>query len=249
VPFLDNGILSQFEGYERLEELDWKSLQEKHGDIQRLDRILEAEDDSPDRYKASKQADVLMLFFLFSSEELADLFQRMGYEWDPGSIPDCVDYYIKRTSHGSTLSRVVHAWVLSRSDRAGSWGLFSEALKSDISDIQGGTTSEGIHLGAMAGTVDLIQRCYAGIVTRDDVLWLNPRLPRELRHLRLHLRYRGDWFCLDVSQEELCVSLDEGAAGERTVGYQGMIHTVEPGEYEVFALDSGGSGNQSPGHK
>lgn len=249
VPFLSDRIPSQFEGYENLEELDWKSLQQKHGDIQRLDRILEAEDDSPDRYKASKQADVLMLFFLFSSEELADLFQQMGYEWDPESIPDCVDYYIHRTSHGSTLSRVVHAWVLSRSDRAGSWDLFSEALKSDVGDIQGGTTSEGIHLGAMAGTVDLIQRCYTGIVLRDDVLWLNPRLPRELRHLRLHLRHRGDWFCVDINQEKLCVSLDEGAENARTVGYQGMVHTIEPGKPEIFPLHPEEPGKQSPGRK
>jgi hypothetical protein len=28
---------------------------------------------------------------------------------------------------------------------------------------QGGTTAEGIHLGAIAGTVDLLQRCYSGL--------------------------------------------------------------------------------------
>jgi trehalose/maltose hydrolase-like predicted phosphorylase len=35
---------------------------------------------------------------------------------------------------------------------------FEEALQSDLSDIQHGTTAEGIHLGAMAGTLDLVQR-------------------------------------------------------------------------------------------
>jgi trehalose/maltose hydrolase-like predicted phosphorylase len=39
-----------------------------------------------------------------------------------------------------------------------SWNLFREALESDICDIQGGTTHEGIHLGAMAGTVDIVQQ-------------------------------------------------------------------------------------------
>ena len=33
---------------------------------------------------------------------------------------------------------------------------FAEALQSDVSDIQQGTTAEGVHLGAMAGTVDLV---------------------------------------------------------------------------------------------
>ncbi|MFC9964544.1 hypothetical protein ACFVH4_09905 [Nocardia ignorata] len=42
----------------------------------------------------------------------------------PELIPRTVDYYIARTSHGSTLSRLAHTWVLVRTDRARSWGLF-----------------------------------------------------------------------------------------------------------------------------
>jgi Glycosyl hydrolase family 65, N-terminal domain/Glycosyl hydrolase family 65, C-terminal domain len=55
------------------------------------------------------------------------------------------------------------------------------------------TTTEGIHLGAMAGTVDLVQRCYTGLETRQDVLWLNPSLPQELDGLDFEVRYRGHW--------------------------------------------------------
>jgi hypothetical protein len=57
-----------------------------------------------------------------------------------------LDHYLKRASHGSTLSGVVNAWVLARSDRPRSWRLFTEALRSDLHDVQGGTTAEGIHL-------------------------------------------------------------------------------------------------------
>ena len=70
VPFHDDGIISQFEGYEELEELDWDAYRERYGNIQRLDRILRAEGEDPDRYKVTKQADVVMLFFLFSPGEL-----------------------------------------------------------------------------------------------------------------------------------------------------------------------------------
>ncbi|MEQ9672570.1 glycosyl hydrolase family 65 protein [Coleofasciculus sp. G2-EDA-02] len=103
----------------------------------------------------------------------------------------------------SALSRMVHSWVLSRSDREKAWTFFTEALHSDIDDIQGGTTPEGIHLGAMAGTVDLMQRCYTGLDIRDQVLWLNPFLPKELSDIRLRLCYRGHWagFTDNVSQE------------------------------------------------
>ncbi|MBK5931491.1 glycoside hydrolase family 65 protein [Halochromatium salexigens] len=203
--FHDQDVISQFEGFDQLKELDWQSYRERYGDIQRLDRILEAEGDSPNRYQATKQADVLMLFYLFSTEELERLLTRLGYPFHPEMIPRNVDYYGSRTSHGSTLSRVVDAWVLARRDRQRSWSLFTEALESDVADIQGGTTSEGIHLGAMAGTVDLIQRCYAGIEVRDQRLWLNPALPEELQRLRIRLRFRGQTLELDVSHERVRV--------------------------------------------
>ena len=137
LPFHDDGIISQFEGYEELEELDWEGYRARYGNIQRLDRILEAEGDSPNRYKASKQADVLMLFYLLSADELRKLFDRLGYPFEYDTIPKNIEYYLARTSHGSTLSEVVHAWVLVRSDRERAWKLFSEALESDLLDTPG----------------------------------------------------------------------------------------------------------------
>ena len=70
VVFHDDGVISQFEGYEDLAELDWDAYRERYGDISRLDRILEGENDTPNAYKVSKQADVLMLFYLLSADEL-----------------------------------------------------------------------------------------------------------------------------------------------------------------------------------
>src|SRR4029453_5122951 len=180
IPFHDGDIISQFEGYGDLDELDWDGLRRRHGDIRRLDRILEADGDTPNRYKASKQADVLMLFYLLSAEGLRGALGRLGYRVEAAAIRRTVEYYLERTSHGSTLSGVVNAWVLARSDRPQSWRVFTEALASDPHDVRGGTTAEGIPLGAMAGTVDLVQRCYTGLETRQDVLWLNPSLPEEL---------------------------------------------------------------------
>jgi alpha,alpha-trehalase len=183
VCFHDGDIISQFEGYGELEELDWEGLRRRHGDIRRLDRILEASGDTTNRYKASKQADVLdvlivlMLFYLLSAEELRGLLERLGYRLEPSAIRRNVDYYLARTSHGSTLSGVVNASVLARSDRPRSWRFFTEVLASDLHDVQGGTTAEGIHLGAMAGTVDLVQRCYTGLETRDGVLGSTPACP------------------------------------------------------------------------
>jgi len=236
VPFHDDGVISQFEGYEQLEEFDWEGYREKYGQIQRLDRILEKEGADPNRYKVSKQADVLMLFFLFSTEELTEIFDRLGYEFTPDSIFKTIHYYIQRTSHGSTLSWVTHAWVLARADRSRSWQLLHQALDSDFADIQGGTTSEGIHLGAMAGTVDLIQRCYTGVEPRANVLTFNPLLPEELTCLNTTVRYRGQTLDIAVTHDCLRISSRLFTAYPITIAYRGHVREISPGQRYEFRL-------------
>ena len=103
VPFHADGVISQFEGYEDLEELDWEGLRARHGNIQRLDRILRAESDDPNRYKLAKQADTVMLFYLFPDAELKRLFDQLGYEFSRDIARKTIEYYDRRTSHGSTL--------------------------------------------------------------------------------------------------------------------------------------------------
>ncbi|GAA3166867.1 glycosyl hydrolase family 65 protein [Planomonospora alba] len=152
-----DGVISQFEGYGELAELDWERYRRTYGDIRRLDRILEAEGDTPNRYKASKQADVLMLFHLLGQDGLAEILTGLGYDWDAGAAERTVDYYLARTCHGSTLSAIVHAEVLARIRPGASEPFLVEALGSDVRDVQGGTTAEGIHLGAMAGVLSLFE--------------------------------------------------------------------------------------------
>ncbi len=228
VPFHD-GIISQFEGYERLEEFDWEGYRARYGNIQRLDRILEAEGDTTNRYKVSKQADVLMLFYLLSEQEIADILTGLGYEWQDDLIQRNVDYYLPRTSHGSTLSRVVQSYVLARSDRTRSWAAFQEALHSDIADVQGGTTAEGIHLGAMAGTVDLVQRCFSGLDTRDGMLRFDPAIPDELEWLRFEMQYRGGWVQCEMSAKTMSITSREGAVRTIKIAIGDEEFELEPG--------------------
>jgi alpha,alpha-trehalase len=234
--FHRDGVISQFEGYEDLAELDWDTYRSRFGDISRLDRIPEEENGTPNAYKASKQADVLMLFYLLSSDELAGIFDRLGYEFESDMIRRTIDYYLQRTSHGSTLSRVVHSWVLARSDRERSWKFYEAALRSDLDDLQGGTTAEGIHLGAMAGTVDLPQRCYLGIETRDDGIWFHPLLPAEIQSLTLDIRYRGRWMNVTVADGVITVEAEEWGEGSARVGLDGQVAELAPGEPRQMTL-------------
>ena len=236
VVFHGDGIISQFEGYEELAEFDWDGCAQKYGDIHRLDRILEAEGGSINSYKASKQADVLMLFYLFSEDTLAALFERLGYPFDAGTIAKNSDYYLRRTSHGSTLSNVIHSWVSARSDRERSWRLFTAALRSDLEDVQGGTTPEGIHLGAMAGTVDLIERGYTGMELRRDTLHFNPALPSHLTSLRIQIRYRGHSLTVAVGDDTLTVTSMLSGKEPIRVGCGDQIQELRPGDSARFSL-------------
>ncbi|MGW7456289.1 glycoside hydrolase family 65 protein [Streptomyces sp. NPDC054797] len=190
VPF-HRGVISQFDGYGDLAELDWDAYRARYSDIRRLDRILESEGDTVNRYQASKQADTLMLGYLFRTADLGALFARLGYRLDDDVWRATVAYYVNRTSHGSTLSSLVHGWVLARQKGPDAWRYCEEALLSDVNDIQGGTTGEGIHLGAMAGTLDLIERGIAGLETGPDGLRIDPIALREVPRTSFTVCCRG----------------------------------------------------------
>jgi beta-phosphoglucomutase family hydrolase len=235
VPFHE-GVISQFEGYEKLLEFDWDSYRERYGNIGRMDLILQAEGDTTNRYKLSKQADVTMLFYLFSARELGELFERLGYSLDDDLIRRTIKYYEARTTHGSTLSRVTHSWVLARTDRAHSWSLFEEALKADLDDTQGGTTREGIHLGAMAGTADMVLRCYAGVEARADALWLQPVLPPEIGRVSFQILYRGQPVEVELTHHYARLRLLPCSADPITVRLDGIEKILSPGQLWTVQL-------------
>ena len=126
--------------------------------------------------------------------------------------------------------------MLARSDRERSWEFFQGALLSDVTDIQGGTTPEGIHLGAMAGTVDLVQRGFTGIETREDVLWLDPAIPEELGELQFDIRYRGLLLDFRVIPDRLTVTTEPGPGAPVKIGIRDRVIEVPAGTTQTIEL-------------
>ena len=235
VIFFGDGIISQFEGYQALPEFEWEKYRDTHGELYGIDGILQREGDSTNNYKISKQADVLMLFYLLSVDELERLFERLGYDFDPSMIPKNIDYYLERTSHGSSLSRIVHSWVAAKHQPDRAWDLFLDAVLTDVADIKGGSTPEGIHLGAMAGTVDIVERSFMGIETRGDTLYFNPHLPDEIDRLSLTIRYRGHSLAIRLKSRELRIVTADSNAPPIEIAVQG--DRFEIGAYESRTID------------
>ena len=198
------GVIAQFDGYFDLEELDWDYFKTKYKNIYRMDRLLKAEGKSADDYKVAKQADTLMTFYNLDKQTVDRLLAQMGYDMPQDYLLKNLHYYLGRTSHGSTLSRVVHARLASMiGDTELSWKLYSEALASDFVDIQGGTTAEGIHAGVMAGTILIALNTFAGIDLRKDVVQIDPKLPKNWQSMQFSVTFKNDNYQFIITKNEL----------------------------------------------
>ncbi|PLW96181.1 MAG: beta-phosphoglucomutase [Marinilabiliales bacterium] len=189
----EEGVISQFDGYFDLKELDWDDYRKRYGNIHRMDRILKSEGLSPDNFKVAKQADTLMTFYNLNNETVSRIINDLGYEVPEDYIDRNLDYYLGRTSHGSTLSRVVHAYlarIIGRNEL--SWELYLDALRSDFVDIQGGTTAEGIHAGVMAGTIEIAHKAFAGLDLRGEEIVFEPSMPKHWRKMTFSFKFRGE---------------------------------------------------------
>jgi alpha,alpha-trehalase len=227
VPFHEDVIISQFDGYEKLPEFNWSYYIEKYGNIERLDRILKAENDTPDNYKVSKQADVLMLFYLFSYEELTALFKKLGYEFSREILVKNIFYYLKYTSHGSTLSKVIFASLAKYIEQDIALKYYHDVLNSDIMDIQGGTTSEGIHLAAMASCVNIILMCFAGIDIKNYPLKISPQLPMRISEINFNLQYRQKWLNILIDKDHTEVKLNLNSKGKLNVMVNDRLKVIK----------------------
>ncbi len=198
----DEGVLEQFEGYFELDELDWDTYREKYEDIHRMDRILKAEGKSPDKFKLAKQADTLMTYYNLEEYLVENMIKNLSYPSVENRLKKNFDYYLGRTSHGSTLSRVVHAYLAKLTgDKKLCQEMYMEALSSDYNDIQGGTTAEGIHAGVMGGTVLSAIKIFAGLNWQGEALRIDPELPGNWNSISFNFKFKSEDYSFDISKK------------------------------------------------
>ncbi len=219
----DQGIIAHYDGYFGLKELEWEKYKKRFAQY-RMDRILKAEGKSPDEYKVSKQADTLMVFYNLSSHEVKNIINELGYTIREDFLQANFDYYFKRTSHGSSLSKIVHSYLarLIGYKELG-YELFEGALQTDYIDTQGGTTGEGIHTGAMAGSVLLVLYSFVGLDMRTEEVKINPCLPGSWRKVSFNFDFRGDTYNFEVTHEAVKAKIN--SAESKTIKI--LIHDEE----------------------
>ena len=80
------------------------------------------------------------------------------------------------------------------------------------------------------------QRCYTGLETREDELWLNPSLPEELDGLNFDVRYRGHWGINLHLTPSSCGSRWPTSTPHHQGRRQGEVVEIAPGGMREFFL-------------
>ena len=114
---------------------------------------------------------------------------------------------------------------------------FHEALASDIAQPPGGATAEGIHLGAMSGTIDIIMRRYAGINTHGLDLVFSPYLPEDVHSLRFRMQHLGNWYHIDMNDQRFRLTLESGKDPVTSVLVNGNKVELIAGKGEDFPYE------------
>lgn len=189
---IKDNIISQFDGFFDLQEFDFEEHTKKYGNTKNLDSILEAEGLDPNNYKICKQPDTLMLFYNLTDFEVSAILRSMGYKFHISYLKNNLHYYLKRTSHGASLSKIVHAHVASIvNDFDLSEKLYFDALNINLNDTQG-TISEGIHTGAMCGTILTALFTFAGInLHRNQPDFFQPKKPKKIGKISGKFKFRN----------------------------------------------------------
>lgn len=228
---IKDDILAQYDGYFDLKELDWDYFKKKYGNIYRMDRLLKAEGESADDYKVAKQADTLQTFYNLNEETVTAILKKLGYNLSGDYLAKNLAYYLARTSHGSTLSRVVHAQLANIiNDQKLSWELYSSALTSDYSDIQGGTTGEGIHAGVMAGTILIAIQSFAGLNLKGEIVKFEPHLPVHWRSIGFKFTFKNIEYSCTVKENSIEILQNNENGLEVTIEIQSKQHLLQSGK-------------------
>lgn len=133
-----------------------------------------------DKFQVIKQADLLMLPFLFH-----DYFSREDLRAN-------YDYYLPKTTHHSSLSRGVYAIIAARCGKADeAYSFFRKIMNSDLDDIYG-NTEQGIH----AAAAFLVPLCviigFADMeLDKDGKIRNAPNLPAQWKSVELKCSVRG----------------------------------------------------------
>jgi len=179
----DTGLIEQFEGFFKLEELDQLKYGGRNDSYQGILGVVPIQ-----QYRIVKQADVLMLLTVLDQE--FDM-RTKRVNWD---------YYYPLTDHdyGSSLTPAFHvilACELGKQNEA--YELFEKGNLVDLENLRG-NTPEGIHTACSGAVWQAIVFGFAGLCVTEDGYTTEPHLPDKWTRLAFGFTHRGKLHHVDI---------------------------------------------------
>ncbi len=187
----ENNVLPQDSTYLTLKDIDLTKYREQDfvGGILRDYNMLQIS-----QIQVSKQADVLVLFFL-----LEDLFapEVKAATWE---------YYAARTIHDSSLSKCTHA-VLAADMREMdlAYDFFEESTQIDMGPVMT-TSNDGIHAASFGGVWQGVVYGFGGLRMLGGKLRIDPVLPDAWDRLCYTLCWKGQKLQVEVTKTQVTVT-------------------------------------------
>jgi len=143
--------------------------------------------------QVSKQADIMMLFFLFENLFPEDVKKA---NWN---------YYEPKTLHDSSLSLSTHSVLAcDMKDVDMAYSLFEKASCIDLGQYMK-SSDMGIHAASFGGIWQCVVYGFGGIRMINDKLRINPMLPKEWKSLQYTVIWQGDKLQIKVEKEKLYI--------------------------------------------
>ena len=205
------GRIEQFEGFYKLEPINLARYADRKVP---MDVVLGHE--RTQHTQVVKQADVVALLALLP-ESFDEATQRDNFR-----------YYEERCSHGSSLSRSMHALVAARlgmTDMALRY--LRETAEIDLSP-SSAESAGGVHIAALGGLRQAVMLGFVGLSLAGETLTLAPLLPERWHSLSCCVCWHGRRVRLHISQggQEVEATLEAGKA--MTMLVHGTPRTLQP---------------------
>ncbi|MDO4327825.1 MAG: glycosyl hydrolase family 65 protein [Lachnospiraceae bacterium] len=150
------------------------------------------------RYQVCKQADTVLAHMIFEDA------QKLS------TMKNSFDYYEKRTTHDSSLSRCIFGIVASKLGmKEKAYEYFDFSSKLDILDSQH-NTKDGIHTANMGGTYMGIVYGFLGLRVKKRGFFFMPSIPEQWNSYQLRLQLKGSLIEVTVTKDSCRFQLLQG---------------------------------------
>lgn len=194
-----NGIIEQFDGYFKLEDISLDALRAR---VIKSNEYWGGGNGIATTTRIIKQADVVMMLNVFRNEYTEEIKKA---NWE---------FYEPYTEHGSSLSACAYGIVAAQIGMP-DWA-YRYFMKTATVDLTGDTKQYvgdlyigGTHPAANGGSWNTAVFGFGGVSYTDDVLDITPSLPEHWKRLSFKLLWKGVRLEVTVSEGEVAVTADK----------------------------------------